>query len=119
MKLKSNLRWVGENCQAWKKDRKKEREKKKLHLAVEWQSAMHWLQWQDQGSHPAEASAGFPAPSKAFGGEIQRWQDRQVFVEDAEMGRVLQMKFIYWENWNEGVGQDKNNCTYRNSFPPP
>lgn len=40
-----------------------------------------------------------------------------MFVEDAETGRVLEMKFIYWENWNEGVGQD--NCTHRNSFPPP
>lgn len=33
------------------------------------------------------------------------------------MGRVLEMKFVRWENLNEGVGQYKNNCTYINTYP--
>lgn len=43
----------------------------------------------------------------------------KIFVEEVERGRVLEMKLVYWENSNKGVGQDKTNSPYRMSFLPP
>lgn len=62
-----------------------------------------------QGSHPGKAPV-----NKATSDRL--WK---MCVEDAERERVPEMKFVYWENSNEGVVQDKSNSIYRFSFLHP